>query len=547
MAFLNIIDNNPPKEVDEHIKAMAAWDNSQSKIDYWKYWLNNSLEYDYMVKAKEQWFTSDEFKELLEKIRIEQEDSYSKTKKQTIEDTDSWYFQQWAWKIIWDTAWWTLKIWWDFLLWLANWAKDFWQWVWEGVVSGVWDFVNLWTEIIWTWLENDPLFWKLLKWELISDDVKNFWTEFKWLTDEATKLSYELYEDTWNPVDRTWVLNGLWKLVWEIYLSSKIPWKIEWSSYIKRFLRWITEWSKFWAVSWWEPEDVVTWALTWGLLWPVVEYAWEGIAKWLKTLGNKIFKSWFTPNKQEAWAILDELAGKWSKKPTVWETAFEKEITWTQKSIWVKWIQEADTLWTNEIQPLLGSSKQRINKFDMFQHLEKWIKQEAEAWRRWLLEKALDKLKQEYTDEAENFTLQQAQNIKSWLDKFTPAKAFKWEDITAPYSDLKHEMANYLRGNIHNKLSTEFWVNSANNYATWANLSKLRDVWIKWIQTWWEWFLTTPWGSQTLISEVYNQLMTPIKTKWWLTLYKVWDYFTVIWPTWLKTFQDYLFNLDEQW
>ena len=520
----------------------------------------NEIEQNIVKSIKEQGWSRDDVISILNKYRMKQKDQASKQFKGIEEEAQAglenrvtptsqlnwWEKEKWSIETIqteWIWAWWEMfKEWIDNIVWWAISQTP------EIVWDTAWFFANiLWSEALKYsspfsyWLntldkiaqkKGLPTLWEHLKQQWI--ETKEKMQEFFWV--EADKMTTKIWE-FWSEVAALMTPAWWYKITEKIIEKSPKLMKLaeefpKLFAFLKSSIWWAEEMSKFWIVSEWD----ITWqdVLTWAVWWPVVDVIW----KWLTSLWKKIYDSAYRPTKQEAEAIFYEMSWKLkNRKSTRAETAFDKNIAWTQTWIWVKWVKEAQKIWQKDIQPIIDKAQTQINKRNLFAKIQESINKTADPWRRADLQKGLDTLKKEWAT-TEYTTIQQWQNAKSEIDKFTPNKSFRWEEIWPSYREIKARFSNLIRWEIHDWLLKEFWVNTAKKYMEYANLRALQDIWVKGIQTWWDRILQTPWWTATLLSMAYWTIMTPIQTYWWLTLYKVWDLFTIVWPTWLKYFND---------
>lgn len=312
----------------------------------------------------------------------------------------------------------------------------------------------------------------------------------------------------------------------------------------------IIQWAKIWGVYGWvnpilqqgsdaSMMDIGKWAAVWATVWAAIPVAWKLISKWadlVKKSGKALYKTAIKPSADEARAILKSEA-LWTKAPvTRADTALEYWITWTEKSIWVKWIRESDKIFKKTINPALDKSKAQHSIDDLFAKVEKNIQSEWSALRKQELMDWLWALKEEFSTTGKNvFSTKDLQFEKSSLDKFTPAKIFKGKDVAQWYNQVKNTLANVMREQVREDLGKVWIKNAKELYGNYANLIQLEDIWVKWIT---EGGLKG--GFWTFWSTVYDKIATPIKTVWGKYIYKLGNWVEYVWPKWMDTLGKYL-------
>lgn len=389
----------------------------------------------------------------------------------------------------------------DFVVWTL------WGWVWE-----VWWFVDFATQ------------WKTDLWKM--------WMEWRETARQvASWKAWKAWEIFW-----AWIMD---------YAAFKWAWKIWWAwakfSKLSPAKQIITAWAGFWWITpiwekWAEATKwdiaksaVIWWAVWFGLSW----LPWRA----LKWAWSKLYKTAVKPNAKEAWLLLKAEA-KWTTAPiTRADTALKYWLTWTEESLWVKSLRQADKIFSKQIEPALKKSKITHNIDDLFNNVEQTIKKSS--W--WELRKKelmdwLAALKDDYAKIwKKSFDSMWLQLEKSSLDSFTAQKIFKWQEVASWYNQVKNYLANEMRQTVRDDLA-KLWVKNAKTlYRDYANLVELSKIWVKWITEWWlKWWFGTFWST------LYDVAATPIKTIGWNMLYKTWSWLEFIWPKWLKTFWNYL-------
>lgn len=270
----------------------------------------------------------------------------------------------------------------------------------------------------------------------------------------------------------------------------------------------------------------------------------------LKKAGTALYKTGFTPNAKEAEQIVayeasqpsiaaklygnGNIVGNPTFKPTLRsDTALRAGIAGTEKQIGVQAKASADTLWKTEIAPVVEKSPVRITKEEMFAPVEERIAKTIDPSRKQALMDALEAVKEDYKN-VPDFSLKDAQSLKSSLDEFTPTKMFRGKDVANELKVVQHDMANAIRSKTYESLAD---VNIKQKYLDYGNLAELEKVGIKAIS---EGGFKGGFGG--FWSSVYDKLLTPVKTVGGKTLYKIGDKLEVTAPKSFKgkTLRDYL-------
>lgn len=412
---------------------------------------------------------------------------------------------------------------------------------------------------VWNVINTYNPFFKLMEtmeWRDPQQTIDNMWNIW-------SNVKKELQDKLW--VDPKSFSTKSWEFILNMALSL-IPvlpkWWLEWTKIVqyskqaaekypalfnilKTAMQWWVanvkfQWIDEWKIEW---KDFVWWALIWWTLWTV----WEILKKWWKI----IYWMNIRPSSQDAEKIL-EWKIKWWKEPlTIPKTSLESWISWTRTWVAVKWWKMADTLWKTEVEPLLEKWKTKINIKDIFDEVSNKIDDTVSAWEYKTYKKVFENIKKDYFDKYKTYKLPLniIQKEKSRLDKTISNLArqqLKW----SPKHIINNFIANEMRSNLHNSIFKEFWVNSADKYMNWFNLTQLKKIWKEAIV---QWPIPTGW-SFVWIRNILDTALTPITTYWWKVLYKVWNLLdkdweaiTVIWYKWLQKLWEILNTNNKKW
>ena len=227
---------------------------------------------------------------------------------------------------------------------------------------------------------------------------------------------------------------------------------------------------------------------------------------------------------------------KWKKVVKVADTAREYNVWewilewWTAESRWIQASSKANQIFKKTIEPALEKSTAKINVQELIEWLAKDIKDIAkndpDKERAYL--DALKDLKKSYkAKEFANYSMKDAQTLKSWLQGRTPQKFYKWKEITNELQELKWILWSKLTNAIHKNLTNELWESSAKLYKDYANLKEYAGNMVKqstnaWLKAWfWNFWSTT-----------FHNLTDGASAKVWLLLNKWWKW--VAKSTWVE-------------
>jgi hypothetical protein len=340
----------------------------------------------------------------------------------------------------------------------------------------------------------------------------------------------------------------------------------------------IVQWAKIWGIYGWVNPilqkwsdanimDIWKWSAVWATIWAAIPVAGKVLSKWadlVKKSGKALYKTAIKPNVQEAEQIIASEAMTLENKAKIkkiesssltsstkakkiesltWkypitraDTSLKYGITGTEKWIGVKWKAESSKLWNETISPAIQKSKAQHNIDDMFTRAEKVIEWEKSVLRKQELMDWLQALKEDYIATGKKvFTTGDIQAEKSMLDEFTPSKIWKWKEVAQGYTQAKNTLANIFREQVREDLWKVGIKNAKELYWDYANLSQLKDIWVKWIT---EGGLKGWFG--TFWSTVYDKVATPVKTVWGKYIYKLGNWVEYVWPKWMDTIWKYL-------
>jgi hypothetical protein len=276
----------------------------------------------------------------------------------------------------------------------------------------------------------------------------------------------------------------------------------------------------------------------------------SGVAKGTKAVGEKLYQSAITPTAREAELILASKASRPSLSSQIFGTtddlvrdtpipmprtravtALEKGIAGTETQIGVKAKKLSDNLWKKTIAPALDKAEGVVTKDELFAPIISRIEGISEPSRKKAFQEAFDALQEDYKDITQ-FSLKEAQNVKSSLDEFTPSKVFKGQEVANEFRMLQNDMANAIRQKIYNSIED---IDIKQAYRDYGNLVELQKIGVKAIS---ETGLKGGFGG--FWSTIWDTATTPIKTIGGKTLYKVGDKLQFTGDKGIKTFGEFL-------
>lgn len=345
-----------------------------------------------------------------------------------------------------------------------------------------------------------------------------------------------------------WVMNIAWGSVlsgWALQLAQKsklltqlglkvgigLPWQM-----LKGAAQWATQWLGFDLASGEAPWAGTVAGGVIGGASPLVAAGAKLVWKWLSETWKFIYKTAFKPNTDEAAQIIQSTA-KWTVAPiTRADTALKYGIQGREKDVGVQWVRESQKIFKDTITPALEKSKATHKVDDLFAQVEKQITSEKSALRKQELMEWLEALKDEFKTTGKTvFTTADLQAEKSALDKFAPTKLFRGKEVAQGYNQVKNTLANVMREQVRTDLATTGIKNAKELYRDYANLVELEKIGIKWLTEW-----GFKWWTGTLLSAIYDKILTPVKTIWWNTLYRVGKWIEFLWPSGIKTLWGFL-------
>ena len=216
---------------------------------------------------------------------------------------------------------------------------------------------------------------------------------------------------------------------------------------------------------------------------------------------------------------------------TTGATALEKGIMGTEGSMGVQAAQKSQSLWKDTIQPAVASIEEKLTKKEIFSDIQKGIDKVKDATTKKSWQEGFDSIKQDYK-KYKDFTYEEAQSIKSELDRKIPAKMFRGKDVTGSANNIRKLMADSIRNRTYQVLKD---VNIKKDYIDYCNLKNIMEHGAK--------SMTKgqfKGGAGSFISAAYEMAVTPIKTVGSQVLYKSANGLRFLGKKGLKKFGQYL-------
>ena len=356
-----------------------------------------------------------------------------------------------------------------------------------------------------------------------NPSVKKYSDAFlTWGTDSEYKLAQELWivkpiwtnkkkEDSWG-----WdTLETIAEIGWWI-VGADVGLYLAW--------RWLEEW---WKAIYEAPIDSSTQeAKRINQVWTKIKDAEAEVKTAKKDLkAAKIMWEWVEEAEKAVETAEKNLkTAKWKKVVKVADTAREYNVWggilewWTAESRGIQASSKANQIFKQTIEPALEKSTAKINVQKLIEWLAEDIKDIAknDPDKLKAYNDALADLKKSYkAKEFANYSMKDAQTLKSWLQGRTPQKFYKGKEITNELQELKGMLWSKLTNAIHKNLTNELWESSAKLYKDYANLKEYAWNMVKqstnaWLKGWfWNFWSTT-----------FHKLTDGASAKAWLLLNK---------------------------
>lgn len=235
----------------------------------------------------------------------------------------------------------------------------------------------------------------------------------------------------------------------------------------------------------------------------------------LKGAGESLYEAAIKPTVKEAEMSQRFEAGVSPLKPrTTAQTALEKGLTGTEKTLGTKAQSVQSSLWKEKIKPAVESIQEPLPKAKVFSDIESFINKTKEPGRKAALQDAFEALKEDYKGVGD-LKYSEWQEIKSGLDQFAQSKQFRGKEVASEYNQLRHEMANSVRKNTYERLKDQ---NIKQDYLDYGNLENLKELGIR-ART--QADLRSAAGRS--IAALWDKFAIPITTKAGQTLYRLGD------------------------
>ncbi len=187
--------------------------------------------------------------------------------------------------------------------------------------------------------------------------------------------------------------------------------------------------------------------------------------------GRQVSNIFIRPSEKTAKMVQDYEAGVSTINPiTPADTAARLGIWGTDRQMGIKATETANDIFKNSIEPAVKSIKEPLKTKELMADLQKYVDAEKDLTRRASLQKALDKVKEDYKYKAQaSYT--NWQEVKSSIDSNTPQKAFTDNKTASAYKDIQHQLADDIRQRTYSKLADQ---NVKQDYLDYGNLLKIK-------------------------------------------------------------------------
>ena len=206
---------------------------------------------------------------------------------------------------------------------------------------------------------------------------------------------------------------------------------------------------------------------------------------------------------------------------TTAKTAVERGIMGRSKDVGTFAKREANKLYSESINPALKSlddAGEKITKDELFNKAKSIVDNEVDPTKKKSLELALESLQEDYST-IDSIDYTSAEKLKQALNKRTPTKLFKGQEVASEVQTLKKAIADDIRAKIYDKLGADI----KKQYLDYGNLQQLQQVGIK-ART----QAGRLGGAGNLVSFILDQAIVPVSTVGGRIIYKIGDAFEFI-------------------
>ncbi len=190
----------------------------------------------------------------------------------------------------------------------------------------------------------------------------------------------------------------------------------------------------------------------------------------MQEVGRRVSNIFIRPTEKTAKMVQDFEAGTSRINPiTPADTAARLGVWGTDRQMGVQATKELQTL-NERIIPAVKAIKEPLKTKDLMVDLQKYVDSEKDLTRRASLQKALDKVKEDYKYKS-GASYSNWQDVKSSIDQNTPQKAFTDNKTASAYKDVQHQLADNIRQRTYAKLQDQ---NIKQDYLDQSNLLKIK-------------------------------------------------------------------------
>lgn len=387
--------------------------------------------------------------------------------------------------------------------------------------------------------------WAELAW-MIVDYGKDNWIEITWTNEEIVNTYLR-----WNPDKATALYNfthwdqdaqefamQMWRIkqpvrtdamwVWDVAVLewTTLAWSFAGKEFWKLVGKWLQNiWSNLYSSAF-APDYVETkkWTAAW---WNVI-VAEERLKKAKQTY-NAAKKSWEWVEEAKkaldnAKKTLEEVKNtKVVKKPDVW---LKYWLAWTRQKIANQAFAQEKLLFEDTILPALKNSNSSIDVQVLIDEIGGEIETLAkkDPVKLQAYTKALEEMKQDYSFfDFADLSLEEAQELKSWLQWRTPKKFYtRWwlqAEITDEYKELQWILGSKLRKSLMSELEKWGLKNVEELYSDWAKLNNIVEDANKALSQ--GTMNTQLWNPKNILFK-NKDLSTSVRTRVWKNLNKIW-------------------------
>lgn len=194
-----------------------------------------------------------------------------------------------------------------------------------------------------------------------------------------------------------------------------------------------------------------------------------------------------------------------------------------RSEVWVRAKRLSNTLFENQVKPVLEWIKEKASKKEIFGAVRKKVDRVADISRRKALQKALNAVEQDYKNVA-SWSYKKLDEIKSSMAGRLPTKVWRWQEIAGDVNEIRKLLSNEMRTVVRSKLPKQI----KDIYDDYGSLKEISTRGAK--------ASTRSFDSGILwmTSEGIRAAAFPVTTIGWSIVSKTWSVIKKLWQKLLK-------------